>query len=55
MKKTESRPKDLLGLEYLTKAQIEEILNQAKPMKQLYAEREKSAGAPGKNSGFGIF
>ncbi len=45
MKKTESRPKDLLGLEYLTKAQIEEILNQAKPMKQLFTRSVKKVPA----------
>lgn len=42
---SDTRPKDLLGLEYLTRAQIEEILEQAKPMKQLFTRSVKKAPA----------
>jgi aspartate carbamoyltransferase catalytic subunit len=39
------RIKDLLGLEYLSKHQIEQILDQAKPMKQLFTRSVKKAPA----------
>lgn len=39
------RLKDLLGLEYLSRAQIEEILEQAKPMKQMFTRSVKKAPA----------
>jgi aspartate carbamoyltransferase catalytic subunit len=42
---TPSRPKDLLGLEYLNRAQIEELLSQARPMKQLFTRSVKKAPA----------
>ena len=38
-----SRPKDLLGLEYLSRAQIEELLQQTRPMKQLFTRSVKKA------------
>ncbi len=45
MKKDTARLKDLLGLEYLSRAQIEELLDQAKPMKQLFTRSVKKAPA----------
>jgi aspartate carbamoyltransferase catalytic subunit len=42
---SEPRVKDLLGLEYLTRAQIETILEQASPMKQLFTRSVKKAPA----------
>jgi aspartate carbamoyltransferase catalytic subunit len=45
MKKEEAPLKDLLGLQGLTKTQIEEILVQAKPMKQLFTRSVKKAPA----------
>jgi len=45
MKKEMARPKDLLGLEYLSKAQIEEIIEHAKPMKQLFTRSVKKVPA----------
>lgn len=39
------RLKDLLGLEYLSRIQIEEILEQAKPMKQLFTRSVKKVPA----------
>jgi len=39
------RLKDLLGLEYLSKSQIEELLEQTKPMKQLFTRSVKKAPA----------
>ena len=45
MKKGTTRLKDLLGLEYLSRTQIEEILDQAKPMKQLFTRSVKKAPA----------
>jgi aspartate carbamoyltransferase catalytic subunit len=46
MNKSEpTRTKDLLGLEYLSKTQIEEILQQTKPMKQLFTRTVKKAPA----------
>ena len=39
------RIKDLLGLEYLSKLQIEQILDQARPMKQLFTRSVKKAPA----------
>ncbi len=43
MKSDTQRLKDLLGLEYLSRIQIEEILEQAKPMKQLFTRSVKKA------------
>jgi aspartate carbamoyltransferase catalytic subunit len=43
MKTGVDRVKDLLGLEYLSKSQIEQILDQAKPMKQLFTRSVKKA------------
>ena len=43
MKRESARLKDLLGLEYLSRTQIEEILAQAKPMKQLFTRTVKKA------------
>ena len=40
-----NRPKDLLGLEYISRLQIEQILEQAKPMKQLFTRTVKKAPA----------
>src|SRR5580765_6915352 len=45
MKHPIERIKDLLGLEYLSKHQIEQILDQAKPMKQLFTRSVKKAPA----------
>ncbi len=45
MKPSSDRLKDLLGLEYLSRAQIEQILEQAKPMKQLFTRSVKKAPA----------
>ena len=45
MTKHSPRVKDLLGLEYLNRGQIEEILAQAKPMKQLFTRSVKKAPA----------
>ena len=45
MKTSTPRLKDLLGLESLSRAQIEEILEQAKPMKQLFMRSVKKAPA----------
>ena len=45
MKPATDRLKDLLGLEYLSKLQIEQILEQAKPMKQLFTRSVKKAPA----------
>lgn len=45
MKQASMRMKDLLGLETLTRAQIEEILDQAKPMKQLFTRSVKKTPA----------
>ncbi len=45
MKSIPNRPKDLLGLEYLDRTQIEQILDQAKPMKQLFTRSVKKAPA----------
>jgi ornithine carbamoyltransferase len=44
-KQTHERPKDLLGLEYLNREQIEEILTQTLPMKQLFTRSVKKAPA----------
>src|ERR1044071_10311722 len=43
MKRESARLKDWLGLEYLSRTQIEEILAQAKPMKQLFTRTVKKA------------
>lgn len=40
---TTPRAEDLLGLEYLSRQQIEEILEQARPMKQLFTRSVKKA------------
>lgn len=45
MKPATERLKDLLGLEYLSKLQIEQILEQARPMKQLFTRSVKKAPA----------
>lgn len=45
MKSSTERVKDLLGLEYLSRIQIEEILAQAKPMKQLFTRSVKKVPA----------
>jgi aspartate carbamoyltransferase catalytic subunit len=45
VKHESARLKDLLGLEYLTRAQIEEIVGQAKPMKQLFTRSVKKVPA----------
>jgi aspartate carbamoyltransferase catalytic subunit len=45
MKKESARAKDLLGLEYLSRIQIEELLEQAKPMKQLFTRSVKKTPA----------
>lgn len=45
MKPATDRLKDLLGLEYLSRLQIEQILEQAKPMKQLFTRSVKKAPA----------
>ena len=45
MKPSTDRLKDLLGLEYLSRLQIEQILEQAKPMKQLFTRSVKKAPA----------
>lgn len=45
MKHTTDRAKDLLGLEYLSRLQIEQILEQAKPMKQLFTRSVKKVPA----------
>lgn len=45
MKSQSPREKDLLGLEFLSRTQIEEILAQTKPMKQLFMRSVKKAPA----------
>jgi aspartate carbamoyltransferase catalytic subunit len=45
MKSESGHLKDLLGLEYLTRTQIEEILAQTKPMKQLFTRSVKKVPA----------
>src|SRR5689334_18003214 len=45
VKQEAPRLKDLLGLEYLSRQQIEEILEQAKPMKQMFTRSVKKAPA----------
>lgn len=45
MKNEPSRFKDLLGLEYLSRQQIEEIISQTKPMKQLFTRSVKKVPA----------
>ncbi len=45
MKQAPDRLKDLLGLEYLNRLQIEQILDQTKPMKQLFTRSVKKAPA----------
>ncbi len=45
MKQSTDRLKDLLGLEYLSRLQIEQIIEQAKPMKQLFTRSVKKAPA----------
>lgn len=45
MKSEPSRLKDLLGLEYLSRAQIEDIIDQARPMKQLFTRSVKKVPA----------
>lgn len=45
MKQETPRLKDLLGLEYLTRGQIEELIDQARPMKQLFTRSVKKVPA----------